>query len=200
MVSTAPHCASSISSLPARRESGLAQPTVVAEKAEGNPMNVSRLIYKSIATAEVVSNETLRDLEQKSAAANAAQGISGLLILSGNVFLQVLEGAARDITALFGRIVADKRHRQVELVTFEAIAERSFDDWNMRLVDLYDLSGDKRAYLASKYKVENGSILIPDGLCQICGLLLDARFVCLSAPWNNPGESAVSTEAGGQPA
>ena len=163
-------------------------------------MNVSRLIYKSIATAEVVSNETLRDLEQKSAAANAAQGISGLLILSGNVFLQVLEGAARDITALFGRIVADKRHRQVELVTFEAIAERSFDDWNMRLVDLYDLSGDKRAYLASKYKVKNGSILIPDSLCQICGLLLDARFVCLSAPWNNPGASGASTEAGGQPA
>lgn len=163
-------------------------------------MTISRLIYKSIASAEIVSNETLRDLEQVSAKSNAAQGISGLLVLSGNVFLQVLEGDARDVTALFARIAADKRHRQVELITFETVAERSFDDWHMRLIDLYDLPGEKRAFLTSKYKAVNDGIEIPDNLCQVCSLLLDARYLCLSVPWNNPGAAEQTPDAGSQPA
>lgn len=57
-------------------------------------------------------------LKDQASAANADQGISGLLVLTGNVFVQVLEGAAQEVTGLFARIAADKRHRAVELVTF----------------------------------------------------------------------------------
>ncbi|MDJ0741287.1 MAG: BLUF domain-containing protein [Gammaproteobacteria bacterium] len=157
-------------------------------------MNVARLIYRSIATADVVSNTTLRELEGQAATANAKAGISGLLILSGNVFLQVLEGDAAAVTALFGRIATDKRHRQVELLTFDASVPRCFEDWHMRLVDLLDLPGDKRAYMASKYRVDNDCIVVPGDVCQACALLLDARHLCLSAPWNRPDSEPVSDQ------
>lgn len=163
-------------------------------------MKSYRLIYKSVATAEVVSNETLRHLEQQSSAANAAKGINGLLVLAGNVFLQVLEGPAREVTELFGRIMNDKRHRQVELVTFEPVVEPCFDDWSMRLVDLYDLPGEKRALMKAKYQEKNGSIVVPTEIHEVHALLFDARYLCQSAPWNRAtGESGQDEAANSVP-
>lgn len=148
-----------------------------------NTMQVSRLIYRSVSTAELVSNETLRDLERQSSIANAKHDITGLLVLSGNVFLQVLEGASRDITELFGKIIRDERHQLVELITFENAMERYFADWNMRLVDLYDLPGDKRSLMASKYASDNGGIVLPNVVHAVYALLLDVKNLCDSTPW-----------------
>jgi len=160
-------------------------------------MKLSRLIYKSTATAEVISNRTLRDIEEKASAANAEKGITGLLVLTGNIFLQVLEGSARHVTALFGNIIADKRHRAVELVTFQSIGGRCFDEWSMRTVDLYDLPGDRRALMAAKYGGKDGVIAIPDDAHLVHAFLLDAKFVCSSTPWKvteGSDESAPSAE------
>ena len=158
-------------------------------------MTLCRLIYKSIATAEVVSNETLRDLESKAVESNAAKGITGLLVLTGNVFLQVLEGPAVDVTELFGRISKDKRHRRLELITFEPKVSRLFDEWGMRLVDLYDLPGEKRALMAAKYAGENGEIGVPGDQHLVYAFLLDAKHACVSAPWSTP-DSMSSSDTG----
>lgn len=158
-------------------------------------MKMSRLIYKSIATAEVISNRTLRDLEDQASAANSERGISGLLVLTGNVFLQVLEGSAQEVTGLFARIAADKRHRAVELVTFQGISQRSFDDWNMRLVDLYDLPGDKRALMAAKYGDKDGNIVLPDDEHQVYAFLFDAKYLCVTAPWKSTRDSDGSADS-----
>ena len=159
-------------------------------------MHIHRLIYKSVATAEVVSNETLRELESQAAAANAEKEITGLLVLSGNVFVQVLEGPAEELTALFGRIMQDKRHQQVTLVTFQPVVERCFEDWTMRLVDLFDLPGEKRALMQSKYRQDKDDILLPTEVHEVHAFLLDARYVCLSSPWSAPagndGAAAVA--------
>lgn len=154
-------------------------------------MTLCRLIYKSIAIAEVVSNETLRDLENKAGVSNTAKGITGLLVLTGNVFLQVLEGASEDVTELFGRISSDKRHRRLELITFEPAASRLFDEWGMRLVDLYDLPGDKRALMATKYAGDNGEICIPDDPHLVYAFLLDAKHICISAPWHTDDSASA---------
>ena len=146
-------------------------------------MKKSRLIYTSTATAEVVSNETLRDLADRASAANADRQITGLLILSGNRFLQVLEGPHRHVNALYRNLVRDPRHRDVELITFEPMENAYFDDWNMRLVDLYDLPRAPREYLAAKYRHKDGNILIPDRLHEVYALLLDAKLLCVSSPW-----------------
>ncbi len=160
-------------------------------------MKLSRLIYKSTATAEVISNRTLRDIEEQASAANTEKGITGLLVLTGNIFLQVLEGSSRDVTALFGKIIGDKRHHDVELVPFQPIGARCFDEWSMRTVDLYDLPGDRRALMAAKYGGKDGVIAMPDDEHLVHAFLLDARFVCSSTPWklsDGSDQSAPSAE------
>lgn len=156
-------------------------------------MRLCRLIYKSIATAEVVSNQMLRELEQQAVAANAQRDITGLLVLTGNVFVQVLEGDALALTGLFSTIVGDRRHRAVELLSVQPVGQRLFEDWSMRAVDLYDLPGEKRALMAAKYEGKDGMILVPDEEILLNAFLLDARFVCSSSPWqrDNGSDNAV---------
>ena len=156
-------------------------------------MRLCRLVYKSIATAEVISNQMLRELEQQAIVANAQRDITGLLVLTGNVFVQVLEGDARELTALFATIAGDRRHRAVELLFVKSVGERLFEDWTMRAVDLYDLPGEKRALMAAKYEGKDGMILVPDEEILLNTFLLDARFFCSSSPWqrDNDSENAV---------
>lgn len=144
-------------------------------------MKACRLIYKSVATAEVVSNETIRDLAERAAKANKEKGITGLLILTGNVFVQVLEGPTAAVNELYCAIVRDKRHRQVELVSYEAMDRPCFGEWSMRLVDLYDLPRAARDFMALKYRHREGSVQLPDDPREVFSLLLDARAVCAAA-------------------
>jgi hypothetical protein len=72
----------------------------------------------------------------------------------------------------------------VELIEFRASAESMFEEWSMRLVDLYDLPGEKRALLMDKYEHADGDIFIPKQSARVISLLLDARAICLTTPWN----------------
>jgi hypothetical protein len=145
-------------------------------------MKRCRLIYKSKSTSDFPSNEEIRDITAKATKYNATQGITGLLVLSGNRFLQVLEGPYREVNALFGRIMRDSRHDEIELITFEALETHYFDNWHMRLVDLYDLPSGPRDLFARKYPHEDGIILIPEHIHEVYALLLDAKAVCAASP------------------
>lgn len=145
-------------------------------------MTTCRLIYRSTATAEVVSNATIRDIAEKAAVANREHGITGLLVLTGRTFVQVLEGPCTAVNALYARIIADKRHREVELVAFEQIDSACFDDWGMRLVDLYDLPKAAREFMALKYRHTDGRVVVPEGIHELFSFLLDARAICTATP------------------
>ncbi|WP_149535290.1 BLUF domain-containing protein [Siccirubricoccus phaeus] len=47
---------------------------------------------------------------------NRATGITGALVCRADLYVQLLEGSRAAVTACFGRIVADRRHSDVELV------------------------------------------------------------------------------------
>jgi hypothetical protein len=148
-------------------------------------MTHCRLIYQSTCSDKLIDNAELRELVQKSAEHNRAAAITGLLLLSGDQFLQVLEGPADAVNRLFGRIIRDRRHRDVRLLSFEQIGPTYFDDWSMHLVDLFDLSKAPRDLLARKYRSREGAVQIPERLHEVYGLLLDARHICLSRPWED---------------
>lgn len=148
-------------------------------------MNLARLIYKSTANDKTILNESLKALEEQASKNNEGNDITGLLVLSGNTFVQVLEGNPATLTTVFGKIAADTRHSNVELISFESIWQRSFDQWRMRLIDLFDIPGEKRTYLKSKYKVEDDNIVIPSDLYQLYALLFDARDLSLIKPWKD---------------
>ncbi|HVE51466.1 MAG TPA: BLUF domain-containing protein [Casimicrobiaceae bacterium] len=60
---------------------------------------------------------------------NARDGITGALIYSGESFLQLVEGADAALTALWGRLAGDDRHRQLASLFDRSVAQRSFGDW-----------------------------------------------------------------------
>jgi hypothetical protein len=50
--------------------------------------------------------------------------------------LQVLEGQRSAVNRLYARILADRRHKDVELLIYEEISERRFGQWAMAHVPL----------------------------------------------------------------
>ena len=146
-------------------------------------MGNCRLIYLSTISDKLMSNEELRELVSKSAEHNQALGITGLLVLSGDQFLQVLEGPASAVNDLYSTIVRDGRHHHLRLISYEPAVETYFDDWGMALVDLYDLPKATREILIRKYSSKGDAIQIPERLHELYSFLLDAKHLCSGRPW-----------------
>ncbi len=65
---------------------------------------------------------------------NAANDITGALMLTATGYAQVLEGSAHAVKSLFGHIACDKRHQSIELMYSESHEERDFGNWAMTIV------------------------------------------------------------------
>lgn len=94
-----------------------------------------RCLYASRAPAETGSI-ILDDILTQSRRNNPAQGITGMLCVSNNVFIQVLEGGRDEVCNLYNSIVRDPRHEHVRLLSYEEITERRFGAWTMGQVNL----------------------------------------------------------------
>jgi hypothetical protein len=62
---------------------------------------------------------------------NAAVAVTGLLIVGGRRFLQVLEGPEAAVRSTYERIARDPRHFAVVVLADGPVAERSFAKWSM---------------------------------------------------------------------
>jgi hypothetical protein len=100
-----------------------------------------RLLYASRA-AESVNPDELAAILKQSKAHNPSIGVTGVLCFCFNagVFMQVLEGGRAQVSRLYNRIAQDKRHRDVELLGYEEIGERSFAGWAMGQVNMNRLN------------------------------------------------------------
>lgn len=94
-----------------------------------------RLLYVSRSAGPQTTTVT-RSILEKAQAHNSAQGITGASCQGQGFFIQVLEGERSRVNALFRRIAADPRHKDVELLQYEEIQKRQFDKWSMALVNL----------------------------------------------------------------
>ena len=92
-------------------------------------------IYASAETSRFDSSE-LADLLRHARNNNQRLGLTGMLLFSGGSFLQVLEGDADVVDAMYERIALDTRHGQVTLIIREPIAKRSFNDWSMGFFEI----------------------------------------------------------------
>lgn len=62
---------------------------------------------------------------------NPRLGITGALICRHDLYLQLIEGPAEAIDALYARILNDDRHANIELLLSEEMGERMFPAWAM---------------------------------------------------------------------
>ncbi len=102
-----------------------------------------RLIYVSQSVDPQTTSQVeaiLRTAHER----NARQDVTGVLCIGQGVFLQVLEGERATVSALYARIHADPRHRDVELIHCESIAQRRYGRWAMAHVRLSDVDPQTR--------------------------------------------------------
>lgn len=69
--------------------------------------------------------------------ANAKAQVTGMLLYVGRSFLQLLEGPAVAVDAIFARIVFDPRHAQVTRLTRETVPDRQFPEWTMDFASIH---------------------------------------------------------------
>jgi hypothetical protein len=93
------------------------------------------LLYVSTAAPGVEAPE-VQQLIEAACRFNADHEVSGALLGYAGHFLQVLEGPADVVEALYGRIERDPRHHHVTLVHRGPITTRRFSGWAMRHVPL----------------------------------------------------------------
>ena len=89
-----------------------------------------RLLYTSRAVDEKTC-DTVQLIMQQSRLHNPANGITGVLCHTDQVFMQVLEGGREAVNTLYGHILRDPRHKDVMLLDYEEITERRYAGWTM---------------------------------------------------------------------
>jgi hypothetical protein len=98
-----------------------------------------RCLYAS-RPIEPLSGAFLDSILEQSRKKNPALGITGLLCVSKDLFIQVIEGGRDEVCDLFNAIVRDDRHQNVRLLAFEEISERQFGNWTMAEVNVSNLN------------------------------------------------------------
>ena len=97
---------------------------------------LKRVKYVSRFAQPFRENE-LEELGQRSAENNKKLEITGVLITSGGLFYQVLEGPPEAVDEIFGAIQADKRHTDLLVLGIEEdISQRLYPEWSMKTVNL----------------------------------------------------------------
>lgn len=87
--------------------------------------------------ARPLAEEDLDAIVATAATRNAERGITGFLMSSGGLFLQVIEGPVEAVNALWEEIQRDPRHRNMLVLTMRRdVPNRLFPDWSMRKIDL----------------------------------------------------------------
>jgi hypothetical protein len=98
---------------------------------------IFQLCYTSTAAREM-ERDDLVEVLRISRAKNKALGITGLLLYSGNRFVQLLEGDETAVRETYRRIVEDGRHEGLELVFEQEVEERECPNWSMGFQALQD--------------------------------------------------------------
>lgn len=92
---------------------------------------MEQIVYISTARALQLDSSLIEDILQASRRNNRRDGLTGLLVVGGRRFLQVIEGPTASLDAAYKRIRADGRHFALVQLARGPIAQRSFPDWDM---------------------------------------------------------------------
>lgn len=143
-----------------------------------------RLIYRSEPTSPL-NWEQVREILVQSEVRNEERGITGILLATKHSFLQVIEGKYETVNKLFMKIVADPRHHNIQLISFDLIDSRLFSGWGMKGLGLFDFNNDEASMLKQKYGEDNEDIHFPLESWQVLSLINDLKMVRDLPEWRH---------------
>ncbi|MCL6269628.1 BLUF domain-containing protein [Sansalvadorimonas sp. 2012CJ34-2] len=88
------------------------------------------IVYSSTAQ-DLFDEQALEELLKVARKNNKANGVTGMLLYSDGVFMQVLEGPRDKVQWTFDHINKDPRHHSVIILSQSLIEERQFGEWEM---------------------------------------------------------------------
>ena len=97
----------------------------------GTDLRWKRTIYCSHATLPLDQPIHLAEILGASSRNNKYDGITGALVLTDGIFIQVIEGPPGAVDRLMVRLQADKRHRDLTVLGEEVDSRRMFNEWLM---------------------------------------------------------------------
>ena len=92
---------------------------------------ILRLTYISRYNTDNANIEVARILEQAQRN-NERNGITGVLVINENYFLQSIEGARPVINGLLRELVKDDRHFSLQIVECREVEQRRWNKWSMK--------------------------------------------------------------------
>lgn len=91
-----------------------------------------RLIYTSIVAPLLLDQDALlASILKASVPNNADVAVTGMLLLYRQHFIQVLEGPAEGVEAIYRKVRRDSRHQHLKLIEDATTPSRSFAGWAM---------------------------------------------------------------------
>ena len=87
-------------------------------------------VYTSLAV-EPLSPKEMEQLLAVSRRNNAEQGITGLLLHQGDMFIQLLEGPIEATSQLLKKIAKDPRHKEFRMIHQTSIEHERYSSWEM---------------------------------------------------------------------
>jgi hypothetical protein len=97
---------------------------------------MKRIRYVSRFTRPMTAEE-IDEIASHAETRNAERRITGVMMASGGLFYQVIEGPDEEIDDLFRAILHDPRHTDILVLDVEEeVDERQFPAWSMRTMNL----------------------------------------------------------------
>lgn len=93
-------------------------------------MHLTRITYCSEMVGSI-GTEELSDILEVSRRNNEKNAVTGVLLFNSNFFLQCLEGSRAAVNSIYCRICCDKRHQNVQILTYGEVSRRLFGSWDM---------------------------------------------------------------------
>jgi hypothetical protein len=89
-----------------------------------------RLFYISNASP-TESDEQVQDILMSARRNNPANGITGVLLHGGGLFMQVVEGPEQKVLRQYVKILDDRRHDDARILHISSAHSRIFEQWSM---------------------------------------------------------------------
>ncbi len=102
-------------------------------------IEIDQILYCSL-SSKAMDEEALKAFVQNFSSLNKMDHITGLLMYSDQVFLQMIEGPSQAVGDLWSRILRDPRHYGiVQLYHYRELERRTCESWDMQLVSFETL-------------------------------------------------------------
>ena len=141
-----------------------------------------RLIYKSKSNT-AITWDMVRDIMHSSKVHNDEAQVSGILLASNTHYLQVLEGPYETVNEIFMRIACDRRHCDIQLISFSIIDARVFEDWGMLGIGVFDLNKHLEEELKQKYGEQESELHFPLEEWKALAMIHDINLMSEMPEW-----------------